>query len=55
MDTKFCFSCATYKKVDQLSKIKRGNIQRLICNDCLEMKSGSFYSKKEKKDVKKVE
>lgn len=53
MDEKFCFGCAKYKKADQMTKLKRGNGWRLMCQNCIELKSGSWYSK-EKKDAKKV-
>lgn len=53
MDTKFCFGCATYKKTENTSKVKRGKIWRVMCQDCIDLKSGSWYAK-EKKDAKKV-
>ena len=54
MDTKFCFGCATYKKTENMSKVKRGKIWRVMCQDCIDMKSGSYFGKKETDDAKKV-
>lgn len=50
MEDKFCFGCAKYKKADQLTKVKRGNATRIMCRSCLENRSGSWFSKKEKID-----
>ena len=48
MEDKFCFGCAKYKKADQLIKVKRGKATRIMCRNCLENRSGSWFSKKEK-------
>jgi hypothetical protein len=50
MEDKFCFGCAKYKKADQLTKVKRGKTTRIMCRNCLENRSGSWFSKKEKVD-----
>jgi hypothetical protein len=54
MEDKFCFGCSKYWKANMMTKVKRGKATRLMCQNCLNHRNGSWFGK-ETKDAKKVE
>lgn len=49
---KMCTSCQRYRDVDNLTKVLRNKIYRLICSTCLAKKTISMYASKKTLGIK---
>ena len=54
MVDKFCFGCSKYWKENTMVKVKRGKATRLMCQNCLERRNGTWFGKGSKNETNKV-